>query len=124
MQPKWRPEEIRSKELKLTVQAVSTDEIRLRLEGSAVLKREKGHFTYDYDASFSGSIRYDRKKGTITRFDVLAVGEWTWNYRENKPKEILGVAMELWPHAFASPAYDRHFPGYSMSNYGYRQDRE
>jgi hypothetical protein len=41
-----------------------------------------------------------------------------------EPRDILGVALELAPQAFASAAYDRHFPGWSMSNYGYRQDRE
>ena len=125
MQPRWRPEEIRSKELNLTVVAVTTEEIHLRLDGKAVLDRTKGYFKYGYDASFRGRMTIDRKKETFTRFDVLAVGDWTWNYeRKGPPKDILGVALELLPRPFASPEYDLHFPGYSMSNYGYRQDRE
>lgn len=124
MQPKWRPEEIRSRELTLTVESASTAEIRLRLTGSVSLKRETGKFPYGYDARLLGKLVYDRGPKAITRFDVLAVGDWTWDYRPGKPKDILGVALELTSRPFSSPPYDRHFPGYNMSNYGYRQDRE
>ena len=55
----------------------------------------------------------------------MALGNWTWGYQRQGPQvDLLGVALELWPHEFASPAYDRHFPGHGLSNYGYRQDRE
>ena len=125
MQTVWRPEEVRSKELKLTVEAATQDEIRLRLTGTASLDREKGKFPYAYQVSFSGRVVYHRTRQEFTRFDVAAVGDWTWKYeRKGGAKDLWGVALELWPHAFASPEYDRHFPGYSMSNYGYRQDRE
>jgi hypothetical protein len=126
VQNPWRPEEVRSKELNLVVEEVSDAEVRLRLEGAASLKREKGDFPYGYEADFMGVLVYDRKKAGFTRFDVLALGDWTWGYeRKDAPqKDILGVALELWPREFASPAYDRHFPGWNMSNYGYRQDRE
>ncbi len=124
MQPKWRPEEVRSRKLDLTVEAATEGELRLRLAGAASLVRDKGDWTYRYEVGFAGALAYDRKKGEFTRFDVLALGDWTWDYRPGKPQDILGVALELSPRAFASPAYDRHFPGWSMSNYGYRQDRE
>ena len=81
--------------------------------------------TASSDDVISGILVYDRKKEAFTRFDVLALGDWTWGYKRDGPQvDLLGVALELWPHQFASPAYDRHFPGWNMSNYGYRQDRE
>ena len=125
MQPKWRPEEIRSKALTLTVEAESPGELRLKLSGRVSLKKEKGSFPYAYDAEYSGVLVYDRKKEVFTRFDVLALGDWTWGYKRDGPQvDLLGVALELRPQPFASPEYDRHFPGWNMSNYGYRQDRE
>jgi hypothetical protein len=125
VQPKWRPEEIRSRKLTLTVETVSSTELRLKLSGNASLKKEKGNFPYGYEPEYSGVLVYDRKKETFTRFDVLALGDWTWGYKRDGPQvDFLGVALELWPHEFASPDYDRHFPGWNMSNYGYRQDRE
>jgi hypothetical protein len=125
VQPKWRPEEIRSRKLTLTVETASPAELRLKLSGKASLKKEGGNFPYGYEPEFSGILVYDRKKESFTRFDVLALGDWTWGYKRDGPQvDLLGVALELWPHQFASPGYDRHFPGWNMSNYGYRQDRE
>jgi hypothetical protein len=125
VQNPWRPEEIRSKELNLTVEAVTREEVRLRLAGSVSLNREKGKFPYGYDARLMGLLVYDRVKGEFTRFDMAALGDWTWRYeRKGGSKDLYGVALELSSRPFASPAYDRHFPGYSMSNYGYRQERE
>ncbi len=125
MQNPWRPEEVRSKELTLTVEAVSAEEIRMRLKGAASLSKEKSKFPYGCEAKLSGVLVYHRKKEEFTRFDVVTLGDWTWNYeRKGGQKELLGVALELAPRPFASPEYDRHFPGYNMSNYGYKQDRE
>lgn len=125
MQNPWRPEEIRSKDLSLTVEKVSAEEIRFGLKGAVSMNREKGKFLYGCDAQLSGSMAYDRKKQEFTSFDVVAIGDWSWNYeRKGGQKEVLGVSLELAPRAFASPGYDRHFPGYNMSNYGYKQDRE
>ncbi len=125
MQNPWRPEEIRSKELTLTVEAASREELRLRLKGTVSLNREKGKFPYGYDARLMGLLVYSRAKEEFTRFDIAALGDWTWHYeRKGGAKDLFGVALELRSEPFASPAYDRHFPGYSMSNYGYRQDRE
>ena len=125
MQTPWRPEEVRSKELSLTVETVSRDELRMRLQGAVSLNREKGKFPYGYDARFTGVLVYHRARQEFTRFDVVALGDWTWHYeRKGGAKDLFGVALELAPRAFASAGYDRHFPGYSMSNYGYRQDRE
>ena len=56
MQPKWRPEEIRSRELTLTVETASAAELRLKLSGKASLKKEKGNFPYAYEPTFSGIL--------------------------------------------------------------------
>ena len=92
----------------------------------AVVEQESSgrFYAYRYEPAFGGVVSYDRRKQALDRFDVVAVGDWTWDYRPGQPKETLGVALELWPGTFASPAYDRHFPGVSMSNYGYKQERE
>lgn len=111
-------------ELKLTVESASAAEIRLRLVGSVSLKREKGEFTYRYEPALLGQLAFDRAKDRFVRFDLLALGEWTWDYRPGQPRDLLGIALEIAPREFASPGFDRHFPGVSMSNYGYRQDRE
>ena len=107
------------------MESVSPAEVRLRLSGTVSLKKETGNFPYAYEPAYSGLLVYDRKKEAFTRFDVLALGDWTWGYKRDGPQvDLLGVALELAPRPFASPDYDRHFPGYSMSNYGYKQDRE
>jgi hypothetical protein len=107
------------------VETASAAEIRLRLSGNVSLKKEKGNFPYGYEPEFSGVLVYDRKKEAFTRFDVLALGDWTWGYKRDGPQvDLLGVALELSPRPFASPEYDRHFPGCSLSNYGYKQARE
>ena len=125
MQNPWRPEDIRSKELRLTVEEVTAQDVKMRLEGSVSLNREKSRFPYACEAKLSGRLVYHRAKDEFTRFDVLWLADWTWLYeRKSGQKELLGVALELAPRPFASPQYDRHFPGYNMSNYGYKQDRE
>jgi len=97
----WRREEIRSKDLTLTVDDVTPASIRLRLDGSAVLatkadveKAERG-----FDVRFLGYIGYDRTKKAIDRFDVVAAGdhwgEGTHTRRARPGKMPLGVAFEL-----------------------------
>jgi len=97
----WRREEIRSKELTLTVEDVTPGAIRLRLDGAALLaskadveKAERG-----FDIRLLGYIGYDRSKKAIDRFDVVAVGdhwgEGTFTRRARPGKMPLGVAFEL-----------------------------
>src|SRR5262249_59696686 len=97
----WRREEIRSKDLTLTVDEVTPASIRLRLDGSAVLatkadveKAERG-----FDVRLFGYIGYDRSKKVIDRFDVVAAGdhwgEGTYTRRARPGKMPLGVAFEL-----------------------------
>ncbi len=78
--------------LRLTVEAVSAKEVRLRLEGYANLHNPRsGLRTYqsqsvkahslnrriplDYDPRLIGSLAYDPARGAFTRFDIVALGD-------------------------------------------------
>jgi hypothetical protein len=97
----WKPEEIRSKRLTLTVEEVTPKEVRLRLDGAALLatsakpdKADRG-----FDARLLGFVRYDRERQTITRFDVLAVGDhWgesVYTSGARPGRKPLGITFEL-----------------------------
>jgi len=99
--PLWGRDDVRAKEMSLTVQEANESTILLRLDGQALLssradleKSERG-----YDARLFGWIGYDRKKQTITRFDVVALGEhWghgTYTPNARPGRAPLGVAFEL-----------------------------
>lgn len=99
--PMWRPEEIRSQKLTLTVEEVTPTAVRLRLEGAVLLasaadatKAKRG-----FDVRLLGTIRYDRAKSVIDRFDVVALGEhWgagTYTPNPRPGRQPLGVAFEL-----------------------------
>jgi len=116
----WNPAAMKSKDLKLQVTDVSAAAVSMRLEGSVVFEEPKRTF----DAAIVGELVYDVKEKAFKKFDVTAVGDWTWPNREGKPGQIIGVSVELWPHRFASAPYDRFFPGYSMQHYGYDESKE
>ena len=79
------PKEVRAGELTLTVAAVSPTSVRLRLAGSASLGNEpplavaEGKCAcidqWGYEPRVLGFIEYDPQKNTITRFDVVALGD-------------------------------------------------
>jgi hypothetical protein len=99
--PAWRREEIRSLKLGLTVEEVSDSVVTLRLDGSALLATDADleKAGRGFDARLLGWVRYDRKKGVIDRFDVVAVGEhWgesPLTRRARPGRTPLGVAFEL-----------------------------
>lgn len=72
----------RAADLKLTVDEVSTGEVRLRMQGSLPIRyagwdvqnRRVADGDYDCDYEFLGFLTYDRTKDTFTRFDVVALG--------------------------------------------------
>ena len=99
--PLWGRDDVRSRQMNLTVQEATETSIVLRLEGTVLLstrpdvdKAERG-----YDARLLGTIGYDRKKAGITRFDVVALGEhWgegTYTRNARPGRSALGVAFEL-----------------------------
>lgn len=77
----WRKNQIRAGELRVRVDEVTGDELRLRLEGYAQLgaafdptKPIEQH-ELGYEATLLGFLTYDRKHVVFTRFDLTALGE-------------------------------------------------
>lgn len=99
--PAWRRDEIRSRKWTLTVESVTASEYRLRLSGNALLadNADASKSKRGFDAALFGDLRYDRKSGTFTRFDITAVGEhWgegTFTRNARRGRQPLGVAIEL-----------------------------
>lgn len=97
----WRREEIRASELNLMVERVSSTEIHLRLEGSALLATEADpdRAARGYQPQLLGFIVYDKKQRRLTQFDLVAVGnQWgSGRYtRGARPgRTPFGVAFEL-----------------------------
>src|SRR5262249_9767795 len=103
----WPGGALRSKDLTLRVAEVGPGSLTMRLEGALLFEEPARTF----DVSLAGTLEYDRKAQAFKRIDITGVGDWTWPKRKANQKQILGVSIELWPHQFASPAYDRFFPG-------------
>jgi hypothetical protein len=129
---RWAPEHIRSKDLTLTVEEVSSAAIRLRLEGSVrlahaapkvavryhpdlrPLHHEDPKAFARYDARLLGFLSYDLAKKAFTRFDVVALGEYVGpllnSYRNADGQNFylikpcpLGVTFEIAPPGLVVP---------------------
>jgi hypothetical protein len=86
----WQhPDNLQKGELKLTVESVSPAAVEMRLHGSILLDAKAyqmdGHINKDdlenlqnrYDARLEGKLVYDPAKKRFTRWDVVAVGDYT-----------------------------------------------
>jgi hypothetical protein len=99
--PMWTPQQIRSHKLTMTVEEVSAGQVRLRLDGSALLSTDADTKKADrgFDVRLLGHIAFDRDKKAVTRFDVVAVGdhwgEGTFTGGARPGRTPLGVAFEL-----------------------------
>jgi hypothetical protein len=115
----WRPNNIQSGDLSVTVADVSPMAIHLTIGGSVVLHREHekgkaGDFyrrqpklpekiVWSYEARLHGAITYDVQQKAITRFDLVALGDYRgpWGYGTSagglvKAEPVpLGFAFEL-----------------------------
>jgi hypothetical protein len=60
--------------LTLTVQEVTAARISLRLEGVAKLQQSGREAPGVYEPAILGYLDYDRKAGSFTRFDIVAIG--------------------------------------------------
>jgi hypothetical protein len=96
-----RPEQVLSQEVGLTVDAVSSERIRLRLDGSAQFVIHgpeygaKGKEGKVDDFQLLGFLDYDVSRKVFTRFDIVALSE-TGNFDEaGRVIRPLGVAFEL-----------------------------
>lgn len=101
--PMWRPEDIRSQKLTLTVTEVTPTTVRLRLEGTALLATDAdaARAKRGFEVRLLGEIHGDRARGALTRFDVVAIGdhwgEGTFTRNARPGRQPLGVAFELAP---------------------------
>jgi hypothetical protein len=99
--PMWTRDEIRSQELTLTVEEVTGEAIRLRLDGSVLLATSADAAKADrgFDVRLLGHIGIDRATRMIDRFDVVAVGDhWgqgTFTGGARPGRQPLGIAFEL-----------------------------
>jgi hypothetical protein len=97
----WRADEVRKSEMKWTVKEVSDGVVTLELVGSALLTTEADakKAKRGYDAALRGTLRYDRAKKSITRLEIVAVGDhWgrsTFTPGDREGRKPLGVAFEL-----------------------------
>ncbi len=103
----WEEKDLRKDDLTLVVEEAGSV-VKMRLEGSAFLKMDGsaedkkifwGRSEHGYDPRVLGFIEYDAKKKELTRFDVLAVGDY-WGGdceggRHNVGKLPLAISFEL-----------------------------
>ena len=100
--PMWRREHIRTNQLTLHVEAVTAQEVRLRVEGVVLLaiRADTAQADHGYDASLLGYLTYDPSRRTIRRFDMVSVGDH-WGVGAHTRRDArqgrtpLGIAFEL-----------------------------
>ena len=84
----WQPDSMREGELHVMVEEVSPQSLRLRLHGSVLLSANSRLKIYPtgkiakelenrYDARLEGVLNYDRAADRITRWDMVALGDYT-----------------------------------------------
>jgi hypothetical protein len=127
----WQPDSLREGELKLTVEEVAPNSVRMRLHGSILMSvpsRLRRYPTSEYvkdlenryDAGLEGVVEYDPAARKITRWDMVALGGYSgamFTTREENGQRIgddqwreatledpapLGFAFELDPTAYRS----------------------
>jgi hypothetical protein len=134
----WLPDSLRKGKLELTVQEVTPRALRLRLAGEALLVGKNNHTRevkegeVRYDARLEGVIVYDRAKKSITRWDMVALGDYTgeWfaedggRWREAGPDAPLrlGFSFELDRSDYDFP--DRRRPRGFVHGYVFKGDSQ
>jgi hypothetical protein len=94
--PCWQPAQVRKHRLTWTVEQATSTDLRLYLEGSALLSNDKGN--RGFDVQLFGRLHYDREKKAIDRLDIVAVGDH-WGEGEYTPgarpgRKPLGIFLE------------------------------
>lgn len=84
-------------ELNWIVESVSPQEVRLRLEGHAKLRRDGGRLgPTEYKPALLGYVTYDLQKATISDFKMIALGDVLNTPRGVRPGwHPLGITFEL-----------------------------
>jgi hypothetical protein len=123
----WKPDSVRDGQLRVTVEEVTSKNVRLRLHGSVLLSGPGVLHTWPerkfikkienrYDARLEGVLQFDRAQQRITRFDLTSLGDFTgrWFAGNNGWKEAtpeaplpLGFAFELDTTAYKLPVERR-----------------
>jgi hypothetical protein len=97
----WDRAAVHKVRLDWTVESVTAEVVRLRLQGEALLANgpDPRQAKRGFDVHVLGRLRYDRSKKAIVRLEVLAVGDhWgrgTYTPGERPGRQPLGIAMEL-----------------------------
>jgi hypothetical protein len=135
----WKPDSVRQGDLQVTVEEATAQHLRLRLHGSVLLSGPGVLHTWPerkfiknienrYDARLEGAIEFDRLKNRITRFDLVALGDFTgrwfagnkgWQLATAEAPLPLGFAFEVDPTAYDLPA-ERRRPRSFMHAYIFR----
>jgi hypothetical protein len=108
----WKPDSVKEGELRVTVEAVTGQSLRLRMHGNVLLSGPGVLHTWPdhkfiknienrYDARLEGVIEFERTKSRITRFDLVTLGDFSgrWFAGNNGWKEATAAAPI--PLAFA-----------------------
>lgn len=84
-------------ELDWIVESATREEVRLRLEGHAELRRDGGRLgPTEYQPALLGYVTYDARKKNITDFKMIALGDVLNTPRGVRPGwHPLGIAFEL-----------------------------
>jgi len=139
----WKPNSVRAGELKVTVEDVSPQVVRMRIHGSVLLsgpgilhswpdRKFIKNVENRYDARLEGTLVYDRVKGRITRWDMATLGDYSgrWfagnkGWKEATPEAPipLGFAFEVDQTAYDLPP-ERRRPRSFMHSYIFRAREE
>ena len=107
----WGRPQLKTARLTLVVEAVDEDRVRWRAVGFAHLgstydeakaTTPNGPHGFGYEAPLHGVIEYDRKKGAVVRFDLVALGDvWgRWGDANNKSMTVERPGRNPVPVAF------------------------
>jgi hypothetical protein len=138
----WKPDSVREGELRVTVEDVSAQAVRLRMHGSVLLsgpgvlhewpeRKFIKNVENRYDARLEGLVEYDRVRQRIVRWDLAALGDFSgrWfagnsGWKEATPDVpvTLAFAFELDATAYQLPP-ERRRPRSFVHAYIFR-DRE
>jgi hypothetical protein len=119
----WQADSVREGKLNLTVEKVTEGTLRLRIHGTVVLTAKAGHIQYPtgkvvkqvenrYNGRLEGVLEYDRVKKQITRWDMVALGDYTgtWFTGNAGWKEATAAAPLVVGYAFGLDRTDYQAP--------------
>lgn len=138
----WKPDSVRDLKLSLTIEEATAQQIRMRLHGNVLLTGPGVLHTWPdrkfvknienrYDARIEGTLVYDRIRQNFTRWDAVALGDFSgrwftghrgWQEATREAPLPLGFAFEIDSTAYDLPP-ERRRPRSFMHAYIF-QNRE